>query len=66
MVFNVPAIVLSVATWVGLLVPLLMYVALLGLARGEERWLLDTFGDDYRRYRARTPAVFPLLWARGG
>lgn len=62
-VFNVPGIVLLVGTWVGLLVPVLMYVALLLLVRSEDRWLLDTFGDEYRTYRSRTPAVFPRLWA---
>lgn len=31
------------------------------LARTEERWALDEFGDLYRHYRARTPAFFPHL-----
>ena len=29
------------------------------LARTEEGWALDEFGDDYRRYMARTPAFIP-------
>jgi protein-S-isoprenylcysteine O-methyltransferase Ste14 len=62
-VFNVPGIVLLVGTWLGLLVPPLMYLALRILVRSEEQWLLETFGDDYRDYRARTPAVFPRVWA---
>ncbi len=38
-----------------------MYVR---LARTEERWALDEFGDEYRRYMARTPAFFPHLGQR--
>lgn len=34
------------------------------LARTEERWALDEFGDEYRRYMARTPAFFPHLGQR--
>jgi protein-S-isoprenylcysteine O-methyltransferase Ste14 len=62
--FNVPGIVLLVGTWLGLLVPPLMYVALRWLVRSEEQWLLQTFGDAYRDYRARTGAVFPRVWQR--
>ena len=37
-----------------------MYVL---LARREERDAETQFGDDYRRYAARTPAFFPRLEA---
>jgi protein-S-isoprenylcysteine O-methyltransferase Ste14 len=29
------------------------------LARTEEHWILDEFGDEYQRYMARTPAFVP-------
>jgi protein-S-isoprenylcysteine O-methyltransferase Ste14 len=61
-VFNVPGIVLLVNTWLGLVVVLLMYVTLRLLVRSEERALERLFGDAYRTYRDRTPAVLPLLW----
>jgi len=61
-VFGVPGIVLLIGTWIGLAVPLLMYVTLRVLVRSEERWLEQAFGDEYRAYRARTPAVFPRFW----
>lgn len=35
-----------------------MYVR---LARTEERWALDEFGDEYRRYMLSTPAFIPRL-----
>lgn len=45
------------------LVTLIMFPVLVvlyvRLARTEEQWALQEFGDEYRRYRARTPAFFP-------
>jgi protein-S-isoprenylcysteine O-methyltransferase Ste14 len=66
-VFNVPGMVLLANSWVGLLVPVAMYVALRLLVREEEQWLERTFGDEYLAYRERVPAVFPLprWWHRG-
>jgi protein-S-isoprenylcysteine O-methyltransferase Ste14 len=59
-VFNVPGLVLLADCWVGLLVPIPMYLALRWLVRAEEDWLERTFGNEYHAYRARVPAVFPL------
>ena len=61
-VFNVPGLVLLANSWIGLFVPVLMYVTLRLLVRREETYLEQTFGEEYRRYRERTPAVFPLPW----
>jgi len=61
-VFNVPGMVLFFNSWLGLVVPILMYVTLRLLVRSEEEHLEQTFGEEYREYRSRTPAVFPLLW----
>lgn len=65
-VFNVPGIVLLANNWVGLLSTLPMYVALRVLVREEEEWLEKTFGDAYREYRDRVPAVMPVpkFWRR--
>lgn len=65
-VFNVPGMVLLLNSWLGLLVPVLMYLTLRLLVRREEEHLEQVFGEEYRRYRRRTPAVFPLLWRWGG
>jgi len=65
-VFNVPGLVLLADNWIGLLVPLPMYVALRVLVREEEQWLERIFGDAYRAYRDRVPAVLPIprFWRR--
>lgn len=47
------------------LITLVMFPVLVGvyarLARTEERWALAEFGDEYRRYMARTPAFIPRI-----
>ena len=65
-VLTVPGMVLLADSWIGLLVPVAMYVALRLLVREEEQWLERTFGDEYRAYRNRVPAVLPLprWWRR--
>lgn len=62
----VPGIALLVDRWPGLLVVAAMWVLLRLLVRREDAWLERTFGDAYRAYRARTPAVVPLLWRLWG
>ena len=64
-VFNVPGIILLADSWPGLVVTGLMYVTLKLLVVREERYLEERFGDEYRAYAARTPAVLPLLWRLG-
>jgi protein-S-isoprenylcysteine O-methyltransferase Ste14 len=65
-VFGVPGSVLLADSWIGLLVPFAMYAALRLLVREEEEWLERTFGDEYRAYRDRVPAVLPVprFWRR--
>jgi protein-S-isoprenylcysteine O-methyltransferase Ste14 len=52
------------------LVTLVMFPILVAvyvrLARTEEQWALQEFGDDYRRYRLRTPAFVPHLGRHSG
>jgi len=43
-----------------LMFPILV-VVYVRLARTEEQWALQDFGDEYRRYSAQTPAFIPRL-----
>jgi protein-S-isoprenylcysteine O-methyltransferase Ste14 len=49
------------AEWRGVLAVLIVLVALWRKLRLEERFMSETFGDEYRRYRARTAALIPYL-----
>jgi protein-S-isoprenylcysteine O-methyltransferase Ste14 len=48
--------------WRGVLAVLIVFVALWRKLRLEERWMSETFGDEYRRYRAHTAALIPFLF----
>ena len=47
--------------WRGVLALAIVIVALWRKLRLEERWMSETFGDEYQRYRARTAALIPFL-----
>ena len=54
------SIVLGLGTWLGALVTfVLLLLASLYRIRVEERALIETFGDEYRRYMQRTALLFP-------
>ena len=59
---SVPGVALVMSSWIGLAVPLVMYVILRVLVREEETYLERRFGDEYRAYQRRVPAVLPLGW----
>ena len=59
-VFLVPGIFLLLSSWLFALVPLAMYAALRLTIHREEAWLETTFGEKYRAYRERVPAVLPV------
>jgi protein-S-isoprenylcysteine O-methyltransferase Ste14 len=48
--------------WRGVLAVLIVFVALWRKLRLEERWMSETFGEEYRRYRAHTAALIPFLF----
>ena len=58
-VFIIPGIELILRSWLGLTTVVFAYLLLRFLARSEEDYLLERFGDSYRQYRARTPFVLP-------
>ncbi len=47
--------------WRGLLAVLIVFAALWRKLRIEERWLGETFGEDYARYRTEVAALIPFL-----
>ena len=47
--------------WRGVLAVLIVIAALWRKLRLEERWMSETFGDQYRDYRKHTAALIPFL-----
>ncbi len=54
-----PGLGLLLNNWVGLAVPVAMYLTLKWLVKEEEKDLEERFGDGYRSYRQRVPAILP-------
>jgi len=50
-----------IGQWRGLLALLIAFAALWRKLRLEERYMSETFGDSYQRYRAHTRALIPYL-----
>ena len=46
---------------IGVVATGLVTVAFLLKIRTEEGWMIETFGDDYRRYRAEVRALIPFI-----
>ena len=51
----------ALAEWRGLAAVLLCTIAFLLKIRLEERWMIETFGDAYRRYRREVKALIPFV-----
>jgi protein-S-isoprenylcysteine O-methyltransferase Ste14 len=51
----------AIAQWRALVAVLIAFAAFWRKLLLEERWMDETFGDDYRQYRARTAALIPFL-----
>ncbi len=52
---------IALGEWRGLIAVAFVVVAFLLKIRLEERWMIETFGDAYRRYRAEVKALIPFL-----
>lgn len=52
---------ITLAEWRGLLAMFIVFVALWRKLQIEERWLGETFGEDYAKYRAEVAALIPFL-----
>jgi protein-S-isoprenylcysteine O-methyltransferase Ste14 len=47
--------------WRGVVAIILVAIAFLLKIRTEEGWMTETFGDDYRRYKAEVRALIPFI-----
>jgi protein-S-isoprenylcysteine O-methyltransferase Ste14 len=52
---------IALGQWRGMLAVLIAFAALWRKLRLEERFMSETFGDSYQRYRAHTAALIPYL-----
>ncbi len=50
--------------WRGVLAVVIVYAALWRKYRLEERWMVESFGDAYRRFRDEVPALIPNPFRR--
>ncbi len=58
-VFLVPGMILPVNSWLGLTVPVFMFVILRILVRKEEDYLEKMFGAEYIAYKEKVPCILP-------
>ena len=63
--FIIPGAALAFRSWLLLPVPAVAYVAFRIFIPGEERGLYEQYGEDFRLYRERTNAIFPVPRRRG-
>jgi protein-S-isoprenylcysteine O-methyltransferase Ste14 len=52
---------MAIGEWRGVLAIVLAFLSLLFKLRIEERWMRDQFGDAYRAYCRRVPALVPFV-----
>ena len=64
-IFIIPGAALAFRSWLLLPVPVVAYVAFRIFIPGEEQGLLEQYGEDFRLYRERTNAIFPVPRRRG-
>jgi protein-S-isoprenylcysteine O-methyltransferase Ste14 len=60
-VFIMPGIVLLLNSLIGLSIPIFMYVIFKILIVGEDKYLEESFGEEFYEYKNRVGEIFPKL-----
>jgi len=63
--FIIPGAALAFRSWLLLPMPAVAYTAFRIFIPGEERGLSEQYGEEFRLYRERTNAIFPVPRRRG-
>ena len=58
-VFIVPGVVFIANSWIGLTIPIFMYLILRKLVKKEETYLESVFGSEYLDYKRKVPCILP-------
>ena len=64
-VFIVPGVVLIARSWIGMTIPIFMYIILRILVEREEAYLEARFGSRYIEYKKKVPRILPYGWIKG-
>ena len=62
--FIVPGSVILRGSMLGITIPIFMYIVFRVLIHSEEKYLIDTFGNEYIEYKSKVWAIFPKLWGK--
>ncbi|MFH1588962.1 MAG: isoprenylcysteine carboxylmethyltransferase family protein [archaeon] len=60
--FIVPGIVIIIGSYIGITVPIFMYIVFKILIPKEEKYLEKKFGDEYIEYKKKVGEIFPKLF----
>jgi protein-S-isoprenylcysteine O-methyltransferase Ste14 len=60
----IPGIAICVRMPLLLLIPVIMYIVFSFIKQGEEKVLVEIFGEEYLTYRANVNAVFPTIFCK--
>jgi protein-S-isoprenylcysteine O-methyltransferase Ste14 len=62
--FIVPGIVILRGSTLGITIPIFMYIIFRALIHSEEKYLIDTFCDEYIEYKSKVRTLFPKVWGK--
>jgi protein-S-isoprenylcysteine O-methyltransferase Ste14 len=63
-VFFVPGIMLIRANWLGVTIPVFMYIVVRLMIKREENYLVSIFGNEYLDYKKKIMCIMPFSWLK--